>query len=103
MLLLFQLFYITRTFADIIRKGGEFYAAFSVVKRGRLPDNILMYVEDIALNQCVHTCVQHQQCRSVNYNYHLRLCEIVDAHFDSTKINTDGEDWWNFGTAPIGW
>ena len=90
-----------QSLCDIVRldDGGYCEADFSVSKRGRNHDNIMMRVDGIDRTECQMYCIQHLKCKTVNYNPKTKQCEIVDSDFDeSNYVEENVGDWWNYGT-----
>ena len=98
-----QVFFILRVLGDIQRGDGGFYnAEFSVVKDGRIMEGVLMHVEQIDVRGCMIECVQHRRCKTINYNYNMELCELVDRNFEEGDEVVTTNEWVNFGTPDKG-
>ena len=97
-MLLFVIF-LLRVFGDIQRGDDGFCnAVFSVVTDGRIMEGVLMHAEQIDVRGCMIECVQHRQCKTINYNYNLELCELVNRNFDEGDEVVITKEWINFGT-----
>ena len=101
--LLFLLFCtLSSTFAEINRQDGP-SNDFSVINAGRMHSHtVLMFLEEINIIECVHYCIMHLNCHTVNYSSKARLCELVDMEFDETEADKMAVGWVNYGTPLTG-
>ena len=89
----------TTILADIERRDDGFMVSFTVVNKGRLYNVIDVIQKKLDLGYCLYACIQHLNCKTVNYNYRLQLCELNDMDYDEYEADENpSHDWWNYGT-----
>ena len=95
---MYQALFISEIIATIKRSQNGYQAQFSVINKGRLFKDVLMYVEDISLKECFVTCLRHRDCKTVNYNLVDYDCEICAGLFDERYVDREADGWWHYGT-----
>lgn len=86
--------------AEIFRNHdlSEFSAEFSVVITGRARGTVLLTRQNTEYPECLLTCVYHLNCKSVNYNQNMKICELLDTNVNENVTSTY-EDWVSIGTT----
>lgn len=91
---------LTFSSAEIIRNHdlSEFSAEFSVVMIGRGRGTVLLTRQNVEYPECLLACVYHLNCKSVNYNQNMKLCELLETNVNENVTSTH-EDWVSIGTT----
>ena len=96
----FFLTLLTFSSAEIIRNHdlSEFSAEFSVVMIGRTGGTVLLTRQNTEYPECLLACVYHLNCKSVNYNQNMKICELLDTNANENVTSTH-EDWVSIRTT----
>ena len=82
-------------------KCGKYDAMFSgIYPYSRITDGIVETIIISQLLDCLHACLFHPTCRSINLNKKSNQCELVDEDYFlwyNTLLTTD-EPWYHYQT-----
>lgn len=101
-MIVLQFLFFYQVFSDIHRGDDEYEADFIVVNKGRMLHEVLMYLEELHLGECMTECLRHLSCVTINYHFESKQCELVDMDYDKTEADEDEPGWLNYGTLPEG-
>ena len=73
---------------------GEFT---DVISNSKILANVLTKTKANREDQCVFDCTLHKQCKSVNFNKELEVCELLDeARIENDALTTQPFKGWTY-------
>ena len=78
---------------DLINKES---IVFSITNYGRLPSEVLLAVSKNIVGDCLHACMQHLACLTINYHRRSGRCELLADILYKKELIEDIE-WVSYG------
>ena len=92
----------------ILQHKTDQYITLNFALRGKklIAANIIRTWNNVQkVEQCIVRCMASSKCRSVNYNYKIKICQLLDKNINESEMEKtiiEDPDWTYYGYKVCG-